>query len=83
MTAAEKLRSWVDISITLVTKVGARPPSNGLREDVDKANVDDVQRGLLAEMTQARLVGTLALDRLSACIRERPARSYIRSRQRH
>lgn len=63
MASHEKFRARVESAVTLITKVGARPSSDDVGEGIDEADVNDVQRGLLAEMAQARLVGTLTLDR--------------------
>lgn len=42
VTALEKLGVWVDGTIALVAKVGARPSSDSIGEDIDEAEVDDV-----------------------------------------
>lgn len=65
MAAHEKLRARVEGTITLVAKVGTRPSSDDIWEDIDETDVDDVQRGLLAEVAQTRLVGTLTLQTIS------------------
>lgn len=66
VTALEKFRAFVDSAITLVAEVGARPCANGIWEDIDETDIDDVHRGLLTEVAQTRLVGSLALDGQSA-----------------
>jgi hypothetical protein len=55
-------------SITLVAKVGLGPSGQtDVWKDVDKANVDNIQRGFSTERAQTLLVCTLTLGMLSVC----------------
>lgn len=62
VAATEQVRAWVECTITLVAKVGTRPCTDDIREDIDETQIDDIQRALFTEMAQARLVGTLTLN---------------------
>lgn len=61
MASGKKVGARVFGSITLVAKVGTRPFANLAREGVDEAQDDDILGGLLTEVAQAILVGTLSL----------------------
>lgn len=51
------------LAAALIAKVAFRPSVQALvREHIDEAKVDDIQRGLLTEMSQPVLVGSLALS---------------------
>lgn len=61
VATAEKLRSRVDGAITLVAKVGAGIGTDRVRIHVNKRQVNDIERRLFTEVTQALLIRALAL----------------------
>jgi hypothetical protein len=62
VAATEKLSVLINVSITLVAKIRAWPITHSFGKDVDEPNIDDIQRSLLAEVTQPGLISTLALE---------------------